>query len=83
MFFLSLVVIGIVAGWLTGRVLKGNQYGPFMDIVMGIAGSLAGAFLMMRFSGHGGMVYTTFVAMLGAVVLTVLAAFVNGRRRYA
>ncbi len=86
MFFLSLVVLGIVAGWLTGKTLKGNQYGPFMDVAMGIAGSLAGGFLMTRFtgfSGHGEMFYTAFVALLGAVLMTVLTAFINGRKRYA
>jgi uncharacterized membrane protein YeaQ/YmgE (transglycosylase-associated protein family) len=86
MFFLSLVVLGIVAGWLTGRILKGNQYGPFVDIVMGIAGSLAGGFLMTRFagfSGRGGTFYAAFVALLGAVLMTVLTAFINGRKRYA
>jgi uncharacterized membrane protein YeaQ/YmgE (transglycosylase-associated protein family) len=86
MFYLSLVALGIVAGWLTGRVLKGNQYGPFMNVAMGVAGALAGGFLMTRFagySGRGGMFYAAFVALLGAVLFTVLTAFINGRKRYA
>jgi uncharacterized membrane protein YeaQ/YmgE (transglycosylase-associated protein family) len=86
MFYLSLGVLGIVAGWLTGRILKGNQYGPFMDVAMGVAGALAGGFIMTRFagfSGRGGMFYTAFIALLGAVLFTVLTAFLNGRKRYA
>jgi uncharacterized membrane protein YeaQ/YmgE (transglycosylase-associated protein family) len=34
------IVLGALAGWITGRLLKGNQYGPWVDIVMGIAGAL-------------------------------------------
>lgn len=85
MFITLWVVLGAFAGWVAGRALKGNEYGPWMDIVMGIAGALGGGFL----SQYGGLpgrfeiVSTTLSAILGAVALTVIAAFVNGRKRYA
>lgn len=83
--FISLwVVLGALTGWMTGRVLKGNQYGPWMDIVMGIAGALGGGFLN-RYGGLPGrfeIVSTTVSVILGAVALTVLTAFANGRKRY-
>jgi uncharacterized membrane protein YeaQ/YmgE (transglycosylase-associated protein family) len=56
-----------------------------MDIGMGVSGAVAGGLLMQSagFSGYRGIILTTFVAMIGAVLLTLLAGFVNGRRIYA
>ena len=85
MYFLSWIIVGLVAGWLAGKILKGNDYGPIMDIVMGIGGAVAGGLLMRSagLGGYAGNIITTLVAMIGAVVLTLLAGFVNGRRMYA
>ena len=85
MYILLWIVLGALAGWITGGLLKGNQYGPWVDIVMGIAGALGGG-LLIRYVGFPGrfeIISTTLSAILGAVVLTVLSAFVNGRKRYA
>jgi len=38
MYFLSWIIIGLITGWLTGKLLKEGGYGPIMNIVMGIAG---------------------------------------------
>ena len=85
MYVLSWIALGAVAGLVTGRVLKGNQYGPWVDIIMGVAGGLGGGFLIQYagFPGRFEVVSTTLSAILGAVALTVLTAFVNGRKRYA
>ena len=84
MYILSWIILGAVAGWVTGRVLRGNQYGPWMDVIMGIAGALGGAFLIQYgFPGRNETVSTALSAILGAVAVTVIAAFVNGRKRYA
>ena len=76
------IVIGAVVGWGAGRVFQGNGYGPLMDILMGIGGAVVGGFAMSSagLGGHGGTIITTLVAMAGAGLLTVLAAYVNGRR---
>ena len=85
MYLLAWIVIGAVVGWGAGRVFQGNGYGPLMDILMGIVGGVVGGFAMNStgISGYGGTIITTLVAMVGAVVLTMLAAYVNGRRIYA
>ncbi len=82
MYLLSWIVVGLVAGWLGGKILKGDAYGTFMDIAMGIGGAVAGGFLMRSagLGGYWGAISTTFVAMIGAVLLTLLAGYVNGRR---
>ena len=85
MYFVSWIILGLVAGWFAGKILKGNAYGPFMDIAMGISGAVAGGLLMQSagFGGYRGTILTTLVAMIGAVLLTMLAGFVNGKRVYA
>ena len=79
------IFVGLAAGWLAGKTLKGNSYGPFMDIAMGIGGAVAAGFIMRSagFGGYGGTAITTLVAMIGAVLLTLFAGFVNGRRMSA
>ena len=85
MYLLAWILVGAVVGWGSGRVFQGNGYGPFMDALMGVGGAVAGGFLMRSagFGGYGGAIVTTTVAMIGAVLLTVLTAYVNGRRIYA
>jgi uncharacterized membrane protein YeaQ/YmgE (transglycosylase-associated protein family) len=85
MYLLSWIVVGLVAGWLVGKTLKGEGYGTFMDIAIGICGAVAGGFFMRSagFSGYRGTIYTTLVAIIGAVLLTLVVGFMNGRRLYA
>jgi uncharacterized membrane protein YeaQ/YmgE (transglycosylase-associated protein family) len=85
MYLLAWIVIGAVVGWGTGRVFQGNGYGPFMDILMGVGGAVVGGLLTrsVGFGGYGGTIITALVAMVGAVLVTMLAAYVNGRRVYA
>lgn len=85
MYLLSWVFVGLLAGWSVGRILKGNGYGPVMDVAMGIGGAVAGGLLMRSagLGGYGGIIATTLVAMIGAALLTLLAGLVNGRRMYA
>jgi uncharacterized membrane protein YeaQ/YmgE (transglycosylase-associated protein family) len=79
------VVLGAFAGWITGRVLQGNQYGPWVDIVMGMAGATGSGFLIQYggFPGRFEIVSTVLSVVLGAIALTTLTAFANGRKRYA
>jgi uncharacterized membrane protein YeaQ/YmgE (transglycosylase-associated protein family) len=85
MYLLAWILVGGIVGWGAGRVLQGNGYGPFMDILMGVGGALAGGFLIrtVGIGGYRGVLVTTMVAVIGAALLTVLAAYLNGRRIYA
>jgi uncharacterized membrane protein YeaQ/YmgE (transglycosylase-associated protein family) len=66
------LVVGLIAGWLTGKVMGGGGKGALMDIIIGLLGALAGGFIMrlFGFAGEGGFIYTCIVALLGAVILT-------------
>jgi uncharacterized membrane protein YeaQ/YmgE (transglycosylase-associated protein family) len=46
MYLVSWIIVGIAAGWLAGKILKGNGYGPLMDIAMGICGAVVGGLLI-------------------------------------
>jgi len=71
------IVVGLVAGWATGKIMRGSGYGVLMDIVLGIAGALLGGFLMqsLGYASQGGLLYTIVVAIGGAVILTAVARF--------
>jgi len=85
MHLLAWVGIGAVIGWGAGRIFQGNGYGPFMDILMGIGGAVVGGLLTRSagFGGYGGTIITTLAAMISAALVTIVAAYVNGRRVYA
>jgi uncharacterized membrane protein YeaQ/YmgE (transglycosylase-associated protein family) len=85
MYLIAWILVGAVVGWGAGRVFQGNGYGPFMDILMGVGGAVVGGLLMRSagFGGYGGAIITTMVAMIGAALVTVLAAYVSGRKIYA
>jgi uncharacterized membrane protein YeaQ/YmgE (transglycosylase-associated protein family) len=70
--FLSWILVGLIAGWLTGKIMHGPGKGVLMDIIVGLLGAMAGGFLMrlLGMRSEGGFIYTVLVAILGAVVLT-------------
>jgi uncharacterized membrane protein YeaQ/YmgE (transglycosylase-associated protein family) len=76
------ILVGLIAGWLTGKVMQGSGFGVIGDIVIGILGALAGGFLFshLGFAGSGGLLYSILVAFLGAVILTWLFRLITGRR---
>jgi uncharacterized membrane protein YeaQ/YmgE (transglycosylase-associated protein family) len=78
------IIIGVIAGWLTGKLMKGSGFGFFMDMVVGLVGALVGGFLTthLGFGGVGqhGLIISILIATLGAVVLTFLLRLITGNR---
>lgn len=81
------IIIGVAAGWLTGKLMKGSGYGFWMDMIVGLIGALVGGFISSHLGGGGinqhGMVISIIIATIGAVVLTWLLRLVTGNRRRA
>src|SRR5262249_22884500 len=75
------ILVGLIAGWATGKIMKGSGYGTLGDIVLGIVGAIVGGWIMglLGFSGQGGTIYTILVAILGAVILVWLIRKIKGR----
>ena len=42
MLFVWWILVGLIAGWAAGKIMKGGGYGPVMDIVLGIVGAIVG-----------------------------------------
>jgi uncharacterized membrane protein YeaQ/YmgE (transglycosylase-associated protein family) len=65
------VLIGLVAGWLAGQLMKGSGFGVVGDIVVGVIGALLGGFLfgLLGLSPGGSLIGSLIVATIGAVVL--------------
>jgi len=64
------IVVGLIAGWLAGKVMKGGGYGVLMDIVLGIAGGILGGWVFGLLGLHaGGLIGSIVVAFIGALIL--------------
>ncbi len=68
------ILVGLIAGWLTGKIMKGSGYGFFVDILLGIAGALVGGFIArhLGLDAHGGFIYSTLIALGGAIILVAI-----------
>ncbi|HEX9115407.1 MAG TPA: GlsB/YeaQ/YmgE family stress response membrane protein [Anaerolineae bacterium] len=82
---LSWIIVGLIAGWLAGLVMKGGGYGILGDIILGIVGALIGGFLVGALTGNPGAVNginltSILVAFIGAVILVAIVRAVSGRR---
>lgn len=64
------LIVGVIAGWLAGKIVKGGGYGLIGDLVVGVVGSFIGGYLsgILGFSAHG-TIAGIITATLGAVVL--------------
>jgi uncharacterized membrane protein YeaQ/YmgE (transglycosylase-associated protein family) len=71
--FVSWVVVGLLAGWLAGIVMKGGGYGLIGDLGLGLVGSVVGGWIFraLGVSAGGGLLPTVFVAFVGAVIVIV------------
>jgi uncharacterized membrane protein YeaQ/YmgE (transglycosylase-associated protein family) len=64
-------IVGLIAGFLAGKVMKGGGFGVIMDIVIGIIGAMLGGWLfgMVGISAGGGLIGSIIVAFVGACIL--------------
>ena len=85
MSILSWIVVGLLAGWLAGMVMKGGGFGLIGDIIVGVIGGLLGGFIASYFFHMGDPMSginlpSILVAFLGAVLLLfVVRLFRRGR----
>ncbi len=64
------IVVGLIAGWLAGKVMKGGGYGVLIDIILGILGAIVGRWVFGLLQLHaGGLIGSIIVAFVGAVIL--------------
>jgi len=70
------IIVGLIAGWAAGKIMKGRGYGVIADIVLGILGAIIGGWVvgLLGFGG-GGLIWSILVAILGAVILIWITRF--------
>jgi uncharacterized membrane protein YeaQ/YmgE (transglycosylase-associated protein family) len=83
---LSWIVVGLIAGWLAGLVMRGGSFGILGDIIVGVVGGLLGGWLATSVfhlgAGVSGInLESILVAFMGSVVLIILLRLVGGGRR--
>lgn len=69
-----LLLVGLIAGWLAGLLVKGGGYGMLGDMVVGILGALIGGYVFRSLGlSHGhGLLGSIIVATIGAIILIVV-----------
>jgi len=71
---LGWIVIGIIAGWLTGKLMRGAGYGILMDLILGLIGAVIGGWIfgLLGISSYG-FLGSLAAATVGAIVLVAIA----------
>lgn len=77
--FIFWIIIGAVAGWLAGVLLKGGGFGLLMDILLGVVGAFVGGWLagLLGVSMGVGVVGSLVTATIGAVIVLFVARLVK------
>ena len=77
--FVWFILIGLVAGWLAGQLVKGGGFGVIGDIVVGVIGALLGGFLFsaLGVSLGAGLLGAIIVATIGAVLLIFILRLIK------
>lgn len=78
--FIWFLLIGLIAGWLAGRILRGKGFGIIVNLVIGVVGSFLGGivFGLLGFRSYG-LIAELIVATIGAILLIFLAGIIKKR----
>jgi uncharacterized membrane protein YeaQ/YmgE (transglycosylase-associated protein family) len=77
------IILGLLAGWLAGKIMRGSGYGFLGDIVLGILGAIVGGWITGALLGvdvTGLNIPSLIVAVVGACLLVAISRAVTGRR---
>jgi uncharacterized membrane protein YeaQ/YmgE (transglycosylase-associated protein family) len=76
---LAWLFLGLVAGWLAGKLSRGRGYGCITDIILGLVGSFIGGWVFTKLGIFGGgFIYSLAAATLGAVILVAIVHLFTG-----
>ena len=69
------IIVGLIAGWLAGQVMKGGCYGVVVDVILGLLGGIVGGWLFgaLGIGAGSGMIGSIIVSFVGAVVLVAIS----------
>jgi uncharacterized membrane protein YeaQ/YmgE (transglycosylase-associated protein family) len=80
------IILGLIAGWIAGMVMKGGGYGILGDIILGVLGAIIGGWITGFVTGQNMMsgfnVESLIVAVIGAIVLIAISRALTGGRAH-
>lgn len=81
---LVILFVGLVAGWLAGKIVRGAGFGIIGDIVIGILGAFIASWLFPRLGIHigTGLVSEIIYSAIGAIILLLIVRLVRGGGRF-
>ncbi len=81
---LVIIVVGVIAGWLAGQLVRGTGYGLVNDLVIGVIGAFIGGWLLPQLNIHlgAGIIAAIINATVGAVLLLIVLRLVRGGGRW-
>ena len=83
MSWLSWIILGLVAGFIGGRIVNNSGSGFFLNVILGIVGAVVGGRLFEAFGGRpvsGLDIYSMIVAVVGSVIVLIVYYAVMGRK---
>jgi uncharacterized membrane protein YeaQ/YmgE (transglycosylase-associated protein family) len=81
---LVILLVGLIAGWLAGKIVRGTGFGFVADLCIGIIGAFIGDWLLPRLGIHlgSGVVSAIIAATVGAILLLIVLRLINRRGRW-
>ena len=81
---LIILLVGIVAGWLAGKIVRGSGFGIIGDILVGIAGAFISSWLFPQLGFHlgTGIVSEIIYSAIGAILLLLIVRLIRGGGRF-
>lgn len=80
---IAMIIVGILAGWITGLLMRGSGYGIIWDFILGVVGSIVGGWLTSVFLGvdltTGFNLTTIIVSVIGAIVVVLIFRLITRR----
>ena len=74
------ILIGLIAGWLAGKVTRGAGFGCLANVLLGLIGALLGGWVFSKLGIFGGgFLFSLAAATVGAVLLVAVARLFAGR----
>ena len=72
------LIIGVIAGWIAGRLMKGKGFGVIGNLIVGVIGALLGGFIfsILGISAHG-LIGSLVTAVIGAIILLWLVTLIK------
>ncbi len=75
------ILIGLIAGWLAGKVTRGAGFGCLADILLGLIGALLGGWIFFKLGIFGGgFLFSLAAATVGAILLVAIGRLLAGHR---